>query len=95
MLQLFRKAFAGPATRAENRTVPDLRRREAVLMAPLVALMFVVGIVPNLLLRPTDSSVDELLRRAEERRAVLIQNPGHLPSLAGSDTSRRNGGPPR
>jgi NADH-quinone oxidoreductase subunit M len=72
MLDLFRKAFAGPLDRAENRTLPDLRRHEAAVLLPLVILMFVIGILPNLILRPTEASVNALLTRAEERRVVLM-----------------------
>ncbi len=73
MLNFFRRTFAGPLDRAENRTLPDLRRREALILLPLVALMFVVGILPNLILRPTDTTVDDLLTRAEARRVVLME----------------------
>ena len=59
MLNLFRKAFAGPLDRPENRTLPDLRRREALMLLPLVILMFVIGVLPNLILRPTAASVGE------------------------------------
>ncbi len=76
MLNLFRKAFAGPVQRAENRTLPDLRRREALVMGPLVILMFVIGILPNLILRPTDAAVSSLLDRAVERRIVLMEHDG-------------------
>jgi NADH-quinone oxidoreductase subunit M len=76
MLDLFRKAFVGPLERPENRTLPDLRRREAVILLPLVALMFVVGILPGLILRPTAASVHDLLTRAEERRVVLMDESG-------------------
>ncbi len=72
MLDLFRRAFAGPLERPENRSLPDLRRREALLLLPLVLLMFVIGVLPNLILRPTDAAVGDLLARAEERRVVLI-----------------------
>jgi NADH-quinone oxidoreductase subunit M len=72
MLNLFRNAFAGPLDRAENRILPDLERREAVILLPLVALMFVIGILPNLILRPTEASVAGMLSRAEERRIVLL-----------------------
>lgn len=72
MLNLFRETFAGPLDRAENRTLPDLRRREAVVLLPLVLLMFVVGILPNLILRPTDAAVAKVLDLAEERRVVLV-----------------------
>jgi NADH-quinone oxidoreductase subunit M len=73
MLSLFRKAFAGPLERPENRSLPDLRRREAMVVLPLVALMFVFGILPNLIIRPTDTAVTDLLTLAEERRVVLIE----------------------
>ena len=73
-LSLFRRAFMGPLERPENRTLPDLRRREAVLLLPLVVLMFVVGIVPNLLLRPTDAAVADLIQTAEANRVVMVKD---------------------
>jgi NADH-quinone oxidoreductase subunit M len=76
MLDLFRKAFAGPLERPENRFLPDLGRREALVLLPLVALMFVVGILPNLIMRPSAASVNELLTRAEERRVVMVDESG-------------------
>jgi NADH-quinone oxidoreductase subunit M len=74
MFNLLRRAFAGPLTRPENRSMPDLRRREAMVIVPLVILMFLFGILPNLILRPTDAAVDDLLGRAEERRVVLVDD---------------------
>jgi NADH-quinone oxidoreductase subunit M len=76
LLSFFRRAFAGPLGRPENRTLPDLRRGEAVILLPLVALMFVVGFLPNLFLRPTDAAVQDLLARAEENRVVLVEEVG-------------------
>ena len=76
MLDLFRKTFVGPLERSENRTLSDLGRREAVILLPLVALMFVIGILPGLILRPTAASVNELLTRADERRVVLMEESG-------------------
>jgi NADH-quinone oxidoreductase subunit M len=84
MLNLFRQAFAGPLDRAENRTLPDMRGREALVLLPLVALMFIIGILPNLILRPTDVAVNDLLNRAEERRVVLMDESGAYAWLDGS-----------
>lgn len=72
MLDLFRRTFNGPLDRAENRMLPDLRRREAVVLLPLVILMFVIGILPSLIVQPTDAAVDALLDTAEARRVVLF-----------------------
>jgi NADH-quinone oxidoreductase subunit M len=74
MLKLFRQTFAGPLARPENRTLPDLRPREALILLPLVILIFVIGIMPNLILRSTDRSVDLMLTRAEQRRVVLVES---------------------
>jgi NADH-quinone oxidoreductase subunit M len=84
MLNLFRSAFSGPLDRAENRTLPDLRRREAIVILPLVILMFVFGILPNLILTPTDASVSALLNQAEQGRTVLM-DPGSTQYLAEGD----------
>lgn len=74
MLNLFRRVFAGPLDRAENRTLPDLRRREVAVLMPLVVLMFVFGILPNLILDVTATTVSNLLDRADERRVVLMDD---------------------
>jgi NADH-quinone oxidoreductase subunit M len=71
MLNLFRRAFTGPLHRAENRTLPDLGRREAAILVPLVILMLVIGVLPGLVLQPTDAAVGSLLHTTEERSAVL------------------------
>ena len=72
MLNWFRKVFAGPLDRSENRALPDVSRREAVVLLPLIVFMFVFGILPNLILSPTGASVDAMLLRSEERRVVLV-----------------------
>jgi NADH-quinone oxidoreductase subunit M len=76
LLDLFRKTFAGPLERAENRVLPDVHRREAAVLLPLVILMFVVGILPGLILRSTDASVSHTLAQADERRVVLMDEAG-------------------
>jgi NADH-quinone oxidoreductase subunit M len=76
MLSLFRRAFTGPIERAENRALPDLRRREALILLPLVVLMFVIGILPNLILRPTDAAVGQVLNVAEERSIEVMDGAG-------------------
>jgi hypothetical protein len=40
--------------------------------------MFLIGILPNLLLRPTEASVSKLLLQAEERRVVLLDESGPI-----------------
>ena len=73
MLNLFREAFAGPLGRPENRMLPDLRRREALVLLPVVVLIFIIGIMPNLIFLSTGAAVSDMLNRAEERQVVLME----------------------
>jgi NADH-quinone oxidoreductase subunit M len=72
-LNLFRKVFAGPVDHPENRGLPDLGRREAAVLLPLVALILILGVVPNLVLQPTQAAVGRLLDQAAEATAVSIE----------------------
>jgi NADH-quinone oxidoreductase subunit M len=88
MLGLFRNAFAGPLQDPENRSLPDLRRREVVIIVPLLVLILVIGILPNLVFSVTGGSVDLTLERAEQRRAVLMEDTGlHTWSIAQDPSS--------
>jgi NADH-quinone oxidoreductase subunit M len=71
MLNLFRRVFAGPLDRPGNHVPHDLRWHEAVVLVPLIILVLVIGILPNLVLRPTDATVHDLLGRADGHRIVL------------------------
>jgi NADH-quinone oxidoreductase subunit M len=50
MLTLTQKTFFGPLSNPKNKRLPDLTVRESVALAPLVALVFVIGLFPSLLL---------------------------------------------
>jgi NADH-quinone oxidoreductase subunit M len=52
MLGVVQRMFFGPITNKENEHVADINSREIVALAPLVALIFVIGFFPNLLLAP-------------------------------------------
>jgi NADH-quinone oxidoreductase subunit M len=50
MLMVVQKMFFGPVTKKENRNLPDLTPRELVSLAPLVMMVFVIGLFPNIFL---------------------------------------------
>jgi NADH-quinone oxidoreductase subunit M len=52
------KTFWGPLQKAENQSLSDLTRREALVFAPLVLLIFYIGLFPNHVLKPMTASVD-------------------------------------
>jgi NADH-quinone oxidoreductase subunit M len=61
----------GPVTREENRSLADLRPREILISLPIVALIVWIGVAPETFLSKTSGSVDAVLRRVADARAVL------------------------
>src|SRR5262249_54412647 len=60
MLSVVQKVFFGPLTNPKNKGLPDLTTRETLALAPLVVLIFVIGLFPSVLNDRTKDSVDLL-----------------------------------
>src|SRR5262249_30648800 len=73
MLWMFQRGNYGEVTREENRTLPDLQPREWVVIAPIIAVAIVMGVVPNLFLRPIEPSVERTLTRIHQGAPARIQ----------------------
>jgi NADH-quinone oxidoreductase subunit M len=73
MLWMFQRVNYGPVTNEENASLPDLKPREWALIAPIVALAIVMGVVPNVFLRPTEASVQKIVDRVREAAPLEIQ----------------------
>ncbi|MET0166935.1 MAG: NADH-quinone oxidoreductase subunit M [Vicinamibacterales bacterium] len=52
MLWMFQRVNYGPITNDQNRSLVDLDRREWMVVAPIVVAAVLMGILPNLFLRP-------------------------------------------
>jgi NADH-quinone oxidoreductase subunit M len=50
MLGAVQKMFFGPITRKENEHIEDINKRELLAVSPLLILIFVIGLFPNVLL---------------------------------------------
>ena len=61
MLTMFRRVMHGPLDKPANRELEDLTRREIAVLAPIVVLIFLIGIFPNLFFAKIDASVMALL----------------------------------
>jgi NADH-quinone oxidoreductase subunit M len=80
MLLLVERVFFGSIRKAENRGLSDLSVREAFVLAPMVALIVVMGVLPRPFLDPAKTSVDRLIRRFEAAEARA----GIQPSTVGT-----------
>ena len=75
MLLLVEKIFFGTIRKAENRHLPDLSVREGFVLAPMVALIVVMGLLPAPFLAPARPAVDRLLQRFQAAESRLGQGP--------------------
>lgn len=57
MLGMVQKMFFGPLSNPKNQRLSDLTRRETLTIAPLVAMIFVIGLFPSIFLDRMKDSV--------------------------------------
>ena len=50
MLSVVQKMFFGPITKKENRRLADVNGRELLALSPLIVMIFVIGLFPNIFL---------------------------------------------
>ena len=76
MLGVVQKMFFGPVTKEENRALSDMSVRETIAVAPLVVLVFVIGLFPQIFLERMTPTVETVVERLiEGRKAYLLQDP--------------------
>jgi NADH-quinone oxidoreductase subunit M len=82
MLRAYERVMWGPITKAVNQTLADLSAREIAVMAPLIALMLLMGLYPRPLLTRMEPSVAALLDRVHVAQARMnVSQPRTLADL--------------
>lgn len=62
LLWMYQRVMFGPLSNPENQNVRDLNVREMVYLSPIVALVFVMGLFPNVFLDDIRPSSEEFFR---------------------------------
>lgn len=79
MLWMYQRVIFGPITNPENQHLKDLNPRELVLLAPLVVLIFWIGVYPSTFLRtieqPVRTAMSQITRSVPEFGAVQQVSP--------------------
>lgn len=57
MLWAFQRVMQGSVSRPENASVPDIQGRELLVLVPLLALIVLLGVFPNIILQPIAATV--------------------------------------
>jgi NADH-quinone oxidoreductase subunit M len=65
LLWAIQRILFNPLDKTENTHLPDLNRRELLIMAPLVAVIIWLGVYPAPVLRRTETSAQQLINRVE------------------------------
>ena len=74
MLHATLRMFWGPNDNPENQELADVGKRELSVLAPLIALIFLLGVFPNLFLEKMNPSVDAFLANYEEKLLESSKN---------------------
>lgn len=67
ILWMFQRVMFGPVTNPKNENLPDLSVREMVVFAPLLVLIFWIGIYPETFLSRLDPAVESVLQLIQSR----------------------------
>jgi NADH-quinone oxidoreductase subunit M len=70
MLWMFKRVFFGPITRVENEKLVDLSLREKLVFAPLILLIFWMGVYPQPLIDRAQPTLDRTVALCYERIAM-------------------------
>ena len=61
LLHMFQKVFLGPVTHEENKTLKDANLREILTLAPILVLIFWIGLAPQSFLNLISPAVEKLV----------------------------------
>jgi NADH-quinone oxidoreductase subunit M len=71
LLKMFEKIFLGPLSHEENRSLKDLNLREIFTVAPLIALIFWIGIYPKPFFDLINPAVEQLVQLVQTAAMVI------------------------
>jgi NADH-quinone oxidoreductase subunit M len=94
MLWMVKRVFFGPAgelVKDESHPLHDLNPREIAVMAPLIVLIFWMGIFPNHFLDYSKASIDHLVR-SKDRYQLTIQTDAPAAGFAKDSALALQGG---
>jgi len=89
MLYLYRRVIFGTITRDDLRNMLDLTPREKAVFAPLIVLVFWMGIYPSSFIGPIAASADNIVKHvqaAQKAAAAAMLERDRLAGLPGSGT---------
>jgi NADH-quinone oxidoreductase subunit M len=89
LLKMLARTLWGPLDREENKKLSDLSLGEILSLAPLVVLMFSIGVAPERFLAPSREALSTTLAEFQERREESPPMALRLRPVPGDETELR------
>ncbi len=74
MLRMFQRVFYGKVTNDHNKGLPDLSFREWAIVGPLAAAAILMGVFPNVFLKPMEPAVQRIVERVQAHQPLRVAN---------------------
>ncbi len=74
MLWMFQRVNYGEVTNEKNAVLPDLKPRERLVIVPILAMTVLMGVLPNLFLRPMEPSIERVLSLMQRSQTLGAAN---------------------
>jgi NADH-quinone oxidoreductase subunit M len=72
---MFQRVMFGELDNPKNQTLKDLNVRELTIMAPLVALIFFMGVYPTPFLDKMAPAIDRLVQQGKQKQVAVVVQP--------------------
>ena len=95
MLWMFQRVMFGPVTHAENEKLPDLTVRERLVFAPLLLLIFWIGVQPQPIISRVEPALARTIELMQERAAASKRLAEVTPPQPPSPSTAVSPGAPR
>lgn len=74
MLWMFQRVMFGPINNPENEKLEDMSFREVLVMAPLIVMVFFMGVAPNLFFEKMEPSIQRFLTKVQTTPTAVAGN---------------------
>jgi len=75
MLYLYKRVVFGALTKADVKAMTDVNCREIAIFAPLIALVFWMGIYPSSFINPMAPALEKVIARYDAANADALKLP--------------------
>jgi len=72
MLWMFQRVNYGEVSE-KNKSLPDLKPREWALLVPIIAMSLIMGVFPNLFIKPMAPSIERMLTQVRRGTQIRVQ----------------------